>query len=1093
MSAMSGPRAKKYLKDFNFKKLFVEELGWENHSGKFPVNAGEVDFTLEAIAQIKGVQVFLCQPDSDGKVPDYQTRRKIEKRVTKDLAYEHLVLFVDSAQTIQIWQWVSRQKGKPAACREHSYHPAHQDGEALIQKISHIHIPIDEYEAIDITGTVHKLKDAFDKDKITKKFYDRFKKEHTAFLKFIEGITETADKEWYASLMLNRLMFSYFIQAKGFLDGDKKYLQNRLKQVQEIKGKDNFQTFYRYFVLTLFHEGFGKEKKDRKLDPELTKLLGDVRYLNGGLFELHELETTYPDIDIPDKAFEKLFKFFDEFNWLLDSRALKNDKEINPDVLGYIFEKYINQKQMGAYYTKEDITDYISKNTIIPYLFDTAKKGCSVAFKPSSPMWALLKDNPDAYIYPAVRHGVIDENGEEVPLPEKIAAGIKDVKKRGDWNKAADAEFALPTETWREHVARRQRCLEIREKLTAGEVTEINDLITYNLDIRQFAEDVIHDCEGSDLLKAFWNAIRKVTVLDPTCGSGAFLFAALDILKSLYETCLVRMQGFIEDANRAGKSARKFNLFRDTLKEIDQHPNLDYFILKSIIVNNLYGVDIMEEAVEICKLRMFLKLMSEIENVAQLRPLPDIDFNVRAGNSLVGYGAVGDVKKSLVGTLGFEKAEVAKLLEEAEVCERAFHKFQEMQTCPGYLSLGIAESKSELRQRLGKLGQQMDEHLSGEYACDKRDFQNWRSSHEPFHWCIEFYGIMRNGFDVIIGNPPYVEYKDVKATYTVKGYESLPSNDLYAYTTERSYDLLAKKGRLGLIVPISIFGTDGFKTLQKHCTKNSTHFWVSCYSNRPSQLFDGAQKRLTVLVAQKGKVKHSDVFTSAYYRWKKEERNALFPSRIEYANRKKTFVVFDASLEKIGTQPAVELFEKMAKRKKLLGESAIRLSQHKLYYTRKFGYFLAFLDRIPKMKDIKTGKKRLPSELKELCFSTEQSLYCAIGILSSSAFFWYWNCLSDCRNLNKRDLLAFPISPDELPKQSANQIATAAKGYLEKLYSTSQHMEKSGSYIETFDYRATKPELDLIDKAIGKYLKLDAAQIDFLTSYDYKYRVGVDE
>ena len=128
-------------------------------------------------------------------------------------------------------------------------------------------------------------------------------------------------------------------------------------------------------------------------------------------------------------------------------------------------------------------------------------------------MWALLADNPDAYIYPAVRRGVIDEKGEEIPLPKKIAAGIKNVKKRGDWNKAADAKFALPTETWREHVARRQRCLEIRAKLVAGEVTEINDLITYNLDIRQFAEDAIRDCEGSDLLKAFWNAIRKVLSL----------------------------------------------------------------------------------------------------------------------------------------------------------------------------------------------------------------------------------------------------------------------------------------------------------------------------------------------------------------------------------------------------------------------------------------------------------------------------------------------------------------------------------------------------------------------------------------------------
>ena len=76
----------------------------------------------------------------------------------------------------------------------------------------------------------------------------------------------------------------------------------------------------------------------------------------------HQIEQLYgKTIAIPDKAFEKLFEFFDAYHWHLDERPLKADNEINPDVLGYIFEKYINQKQMGAYYTKEDITDYISR------------------------------------------------------------------------------------------------------------------------------------------------------------------------------------------------------------------------------------------------------------------------------------------------------------------------------------------------------------------------------------------------------------------------------------------------------------------------------------------------------------------------------------------------------------------------------------------------------------------------------------------------------------------------------------------------------------------------------------------------------------
>ena len=126
-------------------------------------------------------------------------------------------------------------------------------------------------------------------------------------------------------------------------------------------------------------------------------------------------------------------------------------------------------------------------------------------------------------------------------------AGINDISKRTDWNELALEEYALPTEIWREVVARRQRYETVRTKLTNGEVRDINDLITYNLNIRQFAQDVIENCEGPELLRAFWKAITEVTILDPTCGSGAFLFAALNILEPLYEACLDRMQVFLDE------------------------------------------------------------------------------------------------------------------------------------------------------------------------------------------------------------------------------------------------------------------------------------------------------------------------------------------------------------------------------------------------------------------------------------------------------------------------------------------------------------------------------------------------------------------
>ena len=398
--------------------------------------------------------------------------------------------------------------------------------------------------------------------------------------------------------MLNRLMFVYFIQKKGFLDGDTDYLRNRLRMMQTRKGRDSFHSFYRHFLLRLFHEGLGGHPRTSELD----ELLGQVPYLNGGLFDVHDLERSNAGIEIADDAFEKLFEFFDAYSWNLDERPLHEDSEINPDVLGYIFEKYINQKEMGAYYTKEDITKHIATSCIIPKLFEIAEPECAIAFEPQGAMWRLLREDPDRYIFEAMRKGV------DLPLPPEIEAGLKDLQLRVAWNRPATAEYALPSETWREHIERRRRCLVLRSTLISGEVCSIESFVAFNLDLSQFAQDAIENSEGPELLRAFYNSIQSVSVLDPTCGSGAFLFAALNILEPLYEACLERMETFIGDLRLEKQQGRskKFVDFEQTLTQAAAHPNRRYFILKSIILNNLFGVDIMEEAVEICKLRLFL-------------------------------------------------------------------------------------------------------------------------------------------------------------------------------------------------------------------------------------------------------------------------------------------------------------------------------------------------------------------------------------------------------------------------------------------------------------------------------------------------------
>ena len=1098
-STLDRNKVRRHLANFNFRPLFVDELGWDHGGNDTEVIIGNSSHFLEAIAHKRGIVAYLYLPNSETTFPDYPTRQRIEKVIAKTVR-EHLIVFALQDRDSQYWQWVKREPGRPDRTRLHIYH-RDQSGEALIEKLEQLVFTLDEEESLTIVDVSGRVRAAFDVEKVTKKFYERFKKEHLTFLGFIEGIEDLPGREWYASLMLNRMMFIYFIQKRGFLDSNTNYLRDRLQKVQRQRGEDRFLGFYHLFLLKLFHGGLGRPETDRT--PELAALLGQVPYLNGGLFEVHDLERDNPQLRIRDEAFERIFAFFDSYQWHLDDRPLRNDNEINPDVLGYIFEKYINQKQMGAYYTKEDITGYISRNTIIPFLFDRAKKACPIAFMPGSGVWRLLSDDPDRYFYEAVRHGITYDihNNEalvdKLELPPEIAVGLGKVSQRDGWNTPAPSKYALRTETWREHVARRRYYEEVHARLAAGEVTSINDLITYNLDIQKFAQDVITGSEGPELIRGFWVALSTASILDPTCGSGAFLFAALNILEPIYTACLESMRGFLDDLRHSMRKRHVETMqdFRGILGDVASHASERYFILKFITVNNLYGVDLMEEAVEICKLRMFLKLVAQLEGYDQIEPLPDIDFNVRVGNTLVGFATLKEIKRVLESNL-FGNTVLSQIEQRGDSADQAFRRFRKIQFHQHIVANSFVAAKSELRQSLNDLRDELDRFLAGDYGIkieDETEFRLWRENHRPFHWFVEFYGIMAgDGFDVVIGNPPYVRYRDVSSSYSIRGFRSESCGDLYAYCTERALELLSLAGYIGMIVPISMFGTDGFSSLQSLSLRMLEPVWVSCFANRPSQLFHEAQKRLTILLGRRSDGTSETVFTTSYLRWRREEFDDLFRSRIRYASPHQPFSFFPSSLEKLGTQIEVQAFRRLAQGGRKLAEAVTQYSSFRVFYTRKFGYFLAFLDFVPKIVDSKTNDRLDPSELKDLGLASAEAVEAVVAALSSSTFFWFWNVLSDCRNLNKRDLLAFPFQPESVSSTLGNRLSILGRRYLRELGMTSRTMLKDNLQIQTFSYAACKPIIDEIDQLLAVHYGFTDEELDFIINYDIKYRIRLD-
>lgn len=166
-------RVRNLLQEFNFKSIFIEELGWDNCGSRLEIDFDDHPFTLAAVAEKRGMVVFTCSSSVDGRIPDYSLRQKIEKQAAKS-AHEHIIIYTDKNKTTQIWQWVKREAGKPTACREHPYH-INQPGDSLIQKLQSIVFSLEEEETLTIVAVAGRARAAFDIEKITKAFYRKYR------------------------------------------------------------------------------------------------------------------------------------------------------------------------------------------------------------------------------------------------------------------------------------------------------------------------------------------------------------------------------------------------------------------------------------------------------------------------------------------------------------------------------------------------------------------------------------------------------------------------------------------------------------------------------------------------------------------------------------------------------------------------------------------------------------------------------------------------------------------------------------------------------------------------------------------------------
>jgi hypothetical protein len=427
----------------------------------------------------------------------------------------------------------------------------------------------------------------------------------------------------------------------------------------------------------------------------------------------------------------------------------------------------------------------------------------------------------------------------------------------------------------------------------------------------------------------------------------------------------------------------------------------------------------MEEATEICKLRLFLKLVAQMEAQPKkdnfgLEPLPDIDFNIRAGNTLVGFASLDEVRKAIKQDgdqlkLDFQD-DASRIDEKAELADRAFQRFRQMQTEFGMNAIDFRESKKELRRRLAELNDELNRYLAREYGVDADKpavFEKWRESHQPFHWFIEFYNIIdRGGFDVIIGNPPYLEISKIKE-YGFMGYATKDCGNIYAPCVERASALMTQKGTFGMIVPLSRFFTDRMESYQNLVYKKFSSLHISYYSGdaHPSVLFAGVKYRLCIILATKNNQNiENKVFSTPYMRWYADERDTLF-SHVQYVQNSHTegFLKY----AKTGNSLAINILDKILKKGNPIQSHLQKTSEFIVNYHRSPVFWIRSMDFEPYFKS--PVKDRSTDHLKDLFFDSNDSAVVVGAILNSTCFYYWFSIQGNCRNIAGFDIESFPI------------------------------------------------------------------------------------
>lgn len=658
--------------------------------------------------------------------------------------------------------------------------------------------------------------------------------------------------------------------------------------------------------------------------------------------------------------FQELEALCGGFRWSLQETD-PQPGVVTPAILGALCERLPDRRQLGAYYTATDVAGYICRCTLYARLLEWVER----EIDPEVGSRLLDATQPDRYLWEAVTR----------PGP-------------------------LPGETPYEFRNRKARHEQLRRAIQSGTVQSADDALTLNLDLQAILLGWI-ETAAPPRLEAFCRRLEQLSVLDPTCGSGAFLLATLEALLPLY---------------RASR--------RQDTSELR--------CCAWIVGHNLYGVDLLPHALEACRMRLLLRVLAagtadtpreDLQLYAALQP------NLHCGNALIGFPLPGEHRQ------------------------------------PGGSGNHPADSGLRLLHYLDARGQETPEAV--------------RERLQPLHWGVAFPEVWeRGGFDVVVGNPPFVEDREIQHLGRVLGYRTASCGNLYPLVVERSLGLLNPHGRLGMVLPISGISGTAYRPLMTLLRKQNC--WISSYSNRPARLFDGVEQRLAVVLTGAGSP--PALYMSAYQHWYEEERDRLFPL-LTYC--KSSTWNYSGMPVKSGTETAERIFQALCAHTGRLGDLEAR-GTGSVWFHDGPTYWVRALSFAP---DLRSGRS---THFHRISVASEETARVLAAVLCSSTFYLFYKMVSNCRDLGRGEWAEFPFNPlPDALQRTLVELGAALETILRETATVRRRNYPSGeSVYREYHPALAKSVLDRIDSALAAHFGFSEEELHHILNHDGKYRMG---